>query len=1158
MKFLDLHLEAYGHFADKKLEFDPSVPFQLIYGDNEAGKSTSLRAVQGFLYGIPGQTKDMHRYSGPQMRLGAKLQNAQSQEVSLVRRKGNKDTLLDATGAKIEEAVLTALLGGTSLEIFKSQFCFSHDDLRSGSEELANAKGALGPSLFQAGGNLRNLSDLKAALQTEEDRLFKPHGRSKSIIGTHFGALTDVRRSITDESLSPTERKAQETEYESQKKELLNLRQSREVLTKKLSRLNRVQAALPVMSELRSRRAAIAELGDVVKLPVNAAQQREKWEQVLEAAGKDEAKIQASIGKAQETLDNISIPEKLRTQGDAVMELYQKLNGFREAKQKLPDAQAELKQQERAAHDLRAELEEYGEIGSVEALRTMLKKLPALRELAKESAVLAEKLENVEKDRTKRASKLEEQQHKLAQLSAGMDTAGLKRALKKAAQAPGIEAQIAALHSELTLLSTQIETDVKALGLWQGTLGELIALPLPLEVTVKRFEQSLRENADKLKQQTEGLEELEQKAKELQNEIDKLVSEGRLWTEEELENLRLERDRTWQQIRGVWLGGQSPAAEGDVLANNYETQVSQADQAADTLRKEAQRTANLQMLRTQIDVNAQAQQEKIGEKNGLGEQAVTLHADWLKQWQACGIEPLPPGEMLDWLAKQKEICAKAENISKLRLGMQEQQDKIKEWRDELSGVLVTLGQGVLPENEKLTDSLARLEEWQTEQDTLTTNRKKLEGDIADKAEELKEKGRELEALESQDLKTWQDAWQQLAGELGALGTGEPEAVVGTLEQVNDYIELAKQCTACAELVEKYNGSVEAFTKDVVAQVNICAPDLAGLPPENAVIELEARLKKANLDFVRLIEAQKSLDELTSELPGIAEQMEAARKALAVLVANAACPDIEGLRVAEERSATLRELEEAVQGSLKTLATHAAGMAPEEFVAELEKENADEVAALLSRLTENLKNVDEKYEQLLSKSAVLGDELAKEAGDTALDAAQQSQDIVRQLQDSVERYVRVKLSRLILDQEIERYRQTNQNPVLARTSQLFQQLTRGSFTGVDVSEQSDGQYLVGVRADKNELRTDAMSDGTRDQLFLALRMASLENHLQHATALPLIVDDILVNFDDSRAAAAFEVLGQVSQKTQVLFFTHHSRLADLGREVLGSGMQVNEL
>ena len=76
----------------------------------------------------------------------------------------------------------------------------------------------------------------------------------------------------------------------------------------------------------------------------------------------------------------------------------------------------------------------------------------------------------------------------------------------------------------------------------------------------------------------------------------------------------------------------------------------------------------------------------------------------------------------------------------------------------------------------------------------------------------------------------------------------------------------------------------------------------------------------------------------------------------------------------------------------------------------------------------------------------------------------------------------------------------------------------------------------------------MSEGTRDQLYLALRLASLEQQFETNEPLPLLVDD-LVNFDDDRAAAGIHVLAEIAQRTQVIFFTHHHHLLDIANDVL---------
>jgi uncharacterized protein YhaN len=87
----------------------------------------------------------------------------------------------------------------------------------------------------------------------------------------------------------------------------------------------------------------------------------------------------------------------------------------------------------------------------------------------------------------------------------------------------------------------------------------------------------------------------------------------------------------------------------------------------------------------------------------------------------------------------------------------------------------------------------------------------------------------------------------------------------------------------------------------------------------------------------------------------------------------------------------------------------------------------------------------------------------------------------------------------------------------------------------------------------------MSDGTRDQLFLALRLASIETYLTFNEPMPLIVDDIMINYDDIRSSQTLKVLAELAQRTQVIIFTHHRHLLDLARTSLNEiSMWVQEI
>jgi uncharacterized protein YhaN len=98
----------------------------------------------------------------------------------------------------------------------------------------------------------------------------------------------------------------------------------------------------------------------------------------------------------------------------------------------------------------------------------------------------------------------------------------------------------------------------------------------------------------------------------------------------------------------------------------------------------------------------------------------------------------------------------------------------------------------------------------------------------------------------------------------------------------------------------------------------------------------------------------------------------------------------------------------------------------------------------------------------------------------------------------------------------------------------------------------------VRPDGRLIAVSEMSTGTADQLYLALRVASIEDYLERAGALPFVADDLFINFDDERAAAGFKILAQLAEKTQVLFFTHHRHLVDIARHALGSGAHIVNL
>ena len=159
MRIAQLHLAAFGAFTGRRLDFDAGGDaLHLVFGPNEAGKSTTLRALSGFLFGIPVRSDDAFLHPYESMRVGATLVLADGARLSAMRRKGNRNTLIGldpATGAEqadrvVSEDAVRRALGGLDEALYRQMYALDLRSLEEGSSALLRGEGELGQSLFQA------------------------------------------------------------------------------------------------------------------------------------------------------------------------------------------------------------------------------------------------------------------------------------------------------------------------------------------------------------------------------------------------------------------------------------------------------------------------------------------------------------------------------------------------------------------------------------------------------------------------------------------------------------------------------------------------------------------------------------------------------------------------------------------------------------------------------------------------------------------------------------------------------------------------------------------------------------------------------------------------------------------------------------------------
>jgi uncharacterized protein YhaN len=336
-----------------------------------------------------------------------------------------------------------------------------------------------------------------------------------------------------------------------------------------------------------------------------------------------------------------------------------------------------------------------------------------------------------------------------------------------------------------------------------------------------------------------------------------------------------------------------------------------------------------------------------------------------------------------------------------------------------------------------------------------------------------------------------------------------------------------------------------------------APDLLDLPTEAAAADLNQRLNKALSDAARFEELEKqhkSLMEAIQTERLIVEELEAK---LAEMCRKAGVATYRELPEMEERSELFREKRNKIEELEMELAKYSAGSGIDALIHEAKDMDADALPAEIEALTRRIKALEVKrseLDQLIgSERAVLD---AMDGRAEAAELAERSQGVLSELRDAVERYARVRVASNLLRKEIERYREANQGPILKRAGEIFAAFTLNSFKGlIPDFDEKDSPVLMGVRPTNEKVAVDGMSDGTSDQLYLSLRLASLEQRLLVGEPMPLILDDILINFDDDRSHATLKILMELSRKTQIIFFTHHQHLLELAKEKVGEGLLI---
>jgi len=162
-----------------------------------------------------------------------------------------------------------------------------------------------------------------------------------------------------------------------------------------------------------------------------------------------------------------------------------------------------------------------------------------------------------------------------------------------------------------------------------------------------------------------------------------------------------------------------------------------------------------------------------------------------------------------------------------------------------------------------------------------------------------------------------------------------------------------------------------------------------------------------------------------------------------------------------------------------------------------------------------------------------------------------------LGSDAQRWAVLTIARDVFERTREEFQQERQPALMKSASKYLSDLTLGRYTSVRAVIGEKEQDLEVVEGEAHTKRANELSRGTAEQLFLAMRFALIEEYAKNAEPMPVVLDDILVNFDPQRAKAACKVIMDLSERFQVIFLTCHPETEAMFKSVAPSGKKARE-
>lgn len=1153
MKIAKIRFETIGPFQDTTLDFPGGrAGLHIVYGPNEAGKSSMLKYIKYFLFGIPHQNPDNFTHGFSKFLIESTLVDSSGLQHVFRRKKTRTNSLLDQNGTDVS-GLLESMMGNVTEQTFPMLFGINHAQLRSGGRQVLEGEGELGTMLFEAGAGLANL---RRVLRSLEERAAEIYTARKGELHNLLNSAKVNLEAIQNAKLNVSTWQNSLAKVEHLQVKLNSLDEEKKYLFASQAEVERMGRALSVLTKYKAAKNLLDSLASVPALDEGTLARYEKaLENYTTAFAKHEVH-KKTVADFESKLGVLTPDGLVLNHQGKIEELNQNLGLLIK---NLNDLNNRKQDKDKAEADARKLLDEYFSDTSFDQARDLFidpKTRIQIQELGSRIDTGIALIKAAETNLGVKTSQIQSLKRELEKFTTHPQLERIQILVQSIRAQKLTPQDLETVQSDLPAKKSKLEGKIGTLPYGTFTLESLLKTRLPSREKINNFVEHFANILSREQECRTNIKGRQNALAAKQEQVSKLRTEGTLLTREELGQLREYRELAWGSIENQLEGrpGVLPekvaAFAGDAISpkNAFLKIQQQADQFADKLFTASDQIGRANQLAQDM---AGLQTEMIVLEKGIQDIASDrekLEKDWLVLWEEVGIsKPGNPKEMLVWQNSTLELQQSCIDLVPLWENLNVRRKKQAESFKEL--LEITGASEMEMAWEKALEIIQNgLNQEQARAHTgrqiasLNVEEEKLQADLLTRKAEHKD---------------GQDRWSQFMINLKLPSDASPNNAqehIAAITKIQQYLKDAEDFKARYSKMQDTNKTILDELYRILEVLSVRERPAADAGEIRGVLDqLSRRLAQARQDETRQRELSSGLDkarEAMASAGGEVNKYEAILKPLGGIPMNQLARHFQDIR-------SRNNVEKEFKDARDAITREAFGKELDAYLAELEKADPQAIAGKLAGLRIDAENCErQRDEALTDHSAAMVELKTVEAKTGAYTLIAEREILKSQCLELAREFARLTLAKIVLEKTIKNYREANEDPLLKSACAFLKTMTNNSFVGF-TPEEADGEKNLALIRDNSatvpfrakdigfEIGANALSDGTSDQLFLALRLAAIEQHLSKLSQpVPVILDDILVNFDDERAKAALDCLAKLSEKTQVIMFTHHQHLEEL--------------